>query len=200
MSNKFGLDWYRRPELIMADLIMRAATGEDRASRHYHRAVVLAVDLDGGMLQNENGGGSVDVVIENGTTKTYSAIVGPASPRGSIKARVLTDGLDRLLDDNELRVFWPMFPYDQIGIPISAGEHVYVVFEGNGGFDHGLWMSRVSGHDSANSFQGVDSYTAPSYKKSAMDSFEPNQPEYDLTDEGAGMTSPVSAMSFFNGE
>jgi len=115
-----------------------------------------------------------------------------------VKARVLTDGLDRLVADEDLRVFWPMFPQDQLAMPISPGEHVYVVFEDEG-FTHGLWISRVPGQDSANVFIGADSYTAPSAPGSAMDSFEPNDPEYDRTDEHAGLAPPIDSTAFFDG-
>lgn len=192
-----GADWYRRPELVLAELIRSRARGDDR-TRHYRRAVVVAVDLQGGLLQNESGAGSVVVRDRDGGSKTYPALTGVDNPRGSVKARILTDGFDRLLADEDLRVFWPMFPQDQLAVPISPGEHVYVVFEDEG-TSHGLWMSRVSGHDSANSFRGTDSYSAPSAQKSGMDFFEPNDPEYDRTDEHAGLAPPVDSTSFFEG-
>lgn len=192
-----GSDWYRRPELILADLLTRAARGEDVDRRHYHRAVVLAVDMDGGLLQNSDGTGGLDVTDRSGRTRHFDAIPGLENPRGSVKARVLSDGLDRLLDDSDVRVFWPLLPSDQLANPVSAGEHVYVVFEGSG-MDHGIWVSRVSGQDSANSFRGTDSYTAPSAPRSGMDSFEPNESQYDTSDEHAGLAPPVSGMSFFD--
>lgn len=193
-----GIDWYRRPELILGDLLVRAARGEHGAARHYHRAAVLAVDFVGGLLQNRDGSGGISVVDRTGRSRRYDAIVGPDNPRGSIKARVLTDGLDRLLDDADVRVFWPLLSSDQLSSPVSPGEHVYVVFEGEG-LDHGIWLSRVSGQDSANSFRGTDSYTAPSAPRSGMDSFEPNAPEYDTTDEHAALSPSRSGMSFFDG-
>lgn len=192
-----GADWFRRPELVLADLIRSRARGDDR-DRHYRRAVVLAVDLEGGRLQNETGSGSVSVRARDGKTRSYPAIPGVENPRGSVKARILTDGFDRLLADEDLRVFWPMFPQDQVSIPVSPGEHVYVVFEDEG-LAHGLWVSRVPGQDSANSFRGSDSYDAPSSPGSAMDSFEPNESEYDMTDEHAGLAPPIDSMSFFEG-
>lgn len=196
--NGRGSDWYRRPELILADVVMRAARGETTA-RHYHRAIVLAVDTDGGLLQNKDGTGGIDVVDRAGQTKRYDALAGPDNPRGSIKARILTDGLDRLLDDADVRVFWPLLPPDQLGNPVSPGEHVYVIFEG-AGMDHGMWIARVSGHESANSFKGTDSYTAPSAPQTGMDSFEPNDPEYETTDEHAGLAPSPNGMAFFGGE
>lgn len=192
-----GTDWYRHPELILADLIRSRARGDDR-ERHYRRAVVMAVDLEGGRLQNDSGSGSVTVRGRDGRSRTYQAMPGIENPRGAIKARVLTDGLDRLLADDDLRVFWPMFPHDQVSIPVAPGEHVYVVFEDEG-LTHGLWISRVSGQDSANSFKGIESYTAPSSQASAMDSFESNDPEYERTDEHAGLAPPVDSTSFFEG-
>jgi len=179
----------------MSSLIRREAQGEIE-KRHYHRAVVLAVDLDGGLLQNELGTGAVDVVDRFGKNQSFKAIVGPKNPRGSVKARVISDGLDRLLSDDDVRVFWPMMPSDQISMPVSPGEHVYVVFDGVG-TDHGLWISRVSGHDSANSYAGVDSYTAPSSQETAMDSFEPNEPEYPRDDNHAALAPPIDSTSFF---
>ena len=173
----------------MAELIKKAARGDDDV-QHYHRAVVMAVDHDGGMLQNDDGQGGITVTDRNGKERKFSAVTGPPNPRGSIKARVITNGLDRLLEDDDLRVFWPMLPPDQIGIPVSPGEHVYVIFEG-AGYDHGMWLSRVAGHDSANSYAGVESYVAPSAPKTAMDSFEPNDAEYPKTDEYSAL-SPTS--------
>jgi hypothetical protein len=190
-----GPDWYRRPELVLAELLQGAARG-DSVTRNYYRAAVLAVDLEGSRLQNESGEGGIRSVDRDGTVRQFDALVGPNNPRGSIKARVLTDGLDRLLDDADVRIFWPMFPQDQIGTPISPGEHVYVVFDGDE-LNHGLWLSRAPGHESANSFEGADSYTAPSAQQSAMDFFEPNEPEYQRTDAHAGLAPPADPNSFF---
>ena len=190
-----GADWFRNPELVLAEMIRERARGDERV-RHYRRAVVMAIDLDGGKLQNRDGSGSLSVRNRDGRVVTYPALVGPDNPRGSIKARILTDGLDRLLSDDELRVFWPMFPQDQLGIPVSSGEHVYVVFEDEG-LTHGLWISRVSGQDSANSFKGSDSYVSPSSPASAMDAFEDNPPEYQTDDVHASLAPPVDPNSFF---
>lgn len=193
-----GIDWYRRPELVLADVLLRAARGDDLIQRTYHRATVLAVDPIGGQLQNPAGNGGMDVQDRIGRSRRFSAITGPENPRWSVKARIITDGFDRMLADDELRVFWPIMPPDQVGITISPGEHVYVLFE-SAGTDHGLWLSRVSGQDSANSFQGTDSYTAPSAPQTGMDSFEPNDPEYDRTDDSAGLAPVKSGMDFFGG-
>lgn len=191
-----GTDWYRRPELIFADLVRTHARHDER-QRHYRRALVLAIDHEGGLLQNKDGSGGITVRDRSGQRKSYPALPGVDNPRGSIKARILTDGLDRLIADEDLRVFWPMFPQDQLAVPITPGEHVYIVFEDEG-MSHGLWVSRVPGEDSANSFLGMDSYVAPSAPGSAMDSFEPNDPEYDRSEEHASLAPPVDSTSFFD--
>ena len=188
------VDWFRRPEMILADLIRKAGRGEK--DRHYHRAVVLAVDLDGGKLQNPDAGGQVSVSQRDGSTKTFKAIAGPLNPRGSIKARILSDGFDRLLDDQQVRVFWPMFPQDLAGTPATPGEHVYVIFEGEG-MAHGLWVSRVAGHESANSYDGAQSYVAPSAPQSAMDSYEDNPAQYPKDDHNASLAPSPGAMANF---
>lgn len=188
-------DIYRRPELILADLLQREARGGER-QRAQRRAVVLAVDPDGGLLQNPAGDGQLAAHLREGGTRTYPAIVGPTNPRWAIKARVLTDGLDRLREDADTRVFWPMFPQDYMGMPISPGEHVYVTFEGEG-MEHGLWLVRVPGHDSANSYAGTESYTAPTAPQTAMDSFEENGPSYPRDDAYAGEAPSPGAMAAF---
>ncbi len=188
-------DWYRRPEMILGEVLQRAAR-EDHKERTYYKAVVLAVDLEGGKLQNPDGAGSVRVSLRDGSEKSYKSMVGPNNPRGSIKARVLSDGLDRLLADDDLRVFWPMFPQDLSGTPATPGEHVYVIFDGDG-TEHGLWISRVAGHESAGSADGTLTYTAPSSPESAMDVFEENGPEYARDDASAGLAPTNGAMDAF---
>ena len=106
----------------------------------------------------------------------------------------MTDGHDRLLDDNSLRVFWPMFPQDLSGTPATPGEHVYVMFEGEG-TSNGLWISRVAGQESANSFDGKTAYSAPSSPQSAMDTFESNSSRFPADDDHAGLAPVKGAMS-----
>jgi len=182
-----GTDKYRRPELILSDLIQGHAVGAltGKVGKLW-RAAVLAVDLEGGLLQNPFG---------NGGLGRFSALTGPENPRGAIKARILTDGLDRLLDDNETRVFWPLLPQDQIALPIAPGEHVYVMFEDEG-LGHGLWVGRVSGHESSNVFIGADSYSSPS-PANAMDSFEAPEDREQRDDAYAGMALPRTAVDAF---
>ena len=191
-------DYLRRPEVLLQEILQREARGGDE-KRYLHRAVVLAVDLDGGKLQNPNASGEVTLVDRSKRSVSYKAITGPENPRGSVKARILTDGFDRMLEDRDARVFWPMLPFDQIGVPVSPGEHVYVMFEGDG-TEHGLWLHRISGHDSAGSFAGSESYTAPSSPQSAMDSFESNGSRYQRDDAYAGEAPTPGAMSAFEDE
>lgn len=187
------LEKYRNPGLFLNELLRREALGENQSQRFLYRAVVLAVDVNGGQLQNESGAGTISSLASSGLRRQFKATVGPKNPRGSVKARVITNGLDRLMDDDETRVFWPLFPYDQISIPVSPGEHVYVLFEGNG-TSHGLWIARVAGHESANSFQGKDSYKNESLN--ASDSFvNTEQPIAD--DDRASEAPPRPATSAF---
>lgn len=192
---KKGLDWYRRPETILADLLREHARGKP-ADRTVRRALVLAIDHEGGVLQNPDGAGEYESVWPGQKSQKLKAIVGPANPRGAIKARILTDGHDRLRDDSDTRVYWPMFPPDQMGIPVVPGEHVFIMFEGEG-LDNGFWLTRVPGHESAGAFIGNRSYTAPSAHGSAMDSFTENEAEYPTTEEHAALVPGKSAMDNF---
>ena len=182
--------------MILAEVLSKA--GRDERERTYYKAVVMAVDLDGGQLQNPDGDGELIVVPRDGSTKKFKASVGPSNPRGSVKARVITDGFDRLLGEQDLRVFWPMFPQDISGVPVTPGEHVYVIFDGVG-TSHGLWVSRVAGHESANSSDGASNYDAPSSPQTAMDSFEENPPEYPRDDLHASLAPTDGAMDKFEG-
>lgn len=193
-----SLDWYRRPETILADLLRDAARGPT-ANRAMRRALVVAVDYEGGKLQNPDGSGQVRSSWPGQREIVFPAVVGPENPRGSIKARILTDGEDRLRQDGDLRVFWPLFPPDQIGVPVAPGEHVFVMFEGDG-MENGLWMSRVAGHEGASAYVGNQSYVATSAPGSAMDHFEPNTADYSKTERHAGLAPGGTAMDHFEDE
>ena len=195
-----GNDFYRRPENFLSDIVQREAVGPDE-SGFLLRAVVLAVDVQGGLLQNPDGAGSMSGVDIHNQPVKFNATVGPLNPRGSVKARLLTDGLDRLANDQETRVFWPLFSTDQISLPISPGEHVYVAWEGEG-TDHGVWISRVSGHDSANVFHGRETYrVSATSQQSAMSSFEEPAADYSK-DEAHASQAPADGhiMKFFKDE
>lgn len=193
--SKRGLDWHRRPEMVLADLLRNEARGPD-PERFLRRALVLAVDYAGGLLQNPDGHGSVRSSWPGQDEIVLPAVVGPVNPRGAIKARILTDGLDRLRPDSDVRVFWPLFPIDNVGIAISPGEHVLIMFEGSG-LENGLWLSRVPGHEGSGAFIGNRSYSASSSPGSAMDHFEPNEQEYSKDEADAALAPGKSAMDNF---
>lgn len=196
---KFDPQRFRNPELILSDLLRSAAVGEIVTAQDnpmvLHRAIVMAVDQEGGRLQNEVGAGDISVTLPDGHRRSYPASIGPTNPRGSIRARILTRAFDRLEADDRADVFWPLFSSEQLSLPISVGEHVYVMFE-DGHFEHGLWISRVSGHDAANNFPGAQSYDFPTGRRSAMTAFEGDSVDYPQEDDFAG-EAPRSAMDAF---
>jgi hypothetical protein len=76
------------------------------------------------------------------TTRVGELEKNPPNPKGSIRARVISSNMDRAFkDEEELPVYWPLFPYDLM--PVKEGEHVYVCFEDNASKGHGLWITRV---------------------------------------------------------
>ncbi len=177
---------FRKPELFLSELLRKSAQGNiserDENSRVFYRALVVAVDVQGGRLENEAGTGKLTHVM-NGKSVDVPANVGPTNPQNSVKARILTDGFDQFITDDRLRVFWPFFP-EHVSIPIKPGEHVYVLFEDEG-FQHGLWFSKVSGHEGLNRFAGQKSFVAESSLANLFPGSEP--PAGDLnTDAAAG--------------
>lgn len=88
--------------------------------------MVTKIDLVGGKLEGP------DAQIRKNETP---------NPKGSIQARIITDGANRAIPEKDLPVFWPFFPYDLM--PIKEGEHVYVIFEDNNNKSHGLWLTRI---------------------------------------------------------
>lgn len=155
-------DFFHRPEVFFAELMQKYVRGEfmerTEGTRVFHRALVVAVDVVGGRLENisPTDNDKVQHTLPNGQTVTVPANVGPTNPRNSIKARVLTDGQDQFYGDSKLRVFWPFMP-EHFSVPIKPGEHAYVMFEDTG-MTHGLWFGKVSGHEGLNFFPGIDSY------------------------------------------
>lgn len=148
-----------RPELLLKELLTNAFKDGFVKRTEYipiiQRAVVIAVDMEGGKLENPSGDGKFDCIV-NGEGKELEAKLGPANPQNSIKARVLTNGEDKFSDDQNLRVFWPFFP-EHISYPIKPGEHVYVMYE-DSQKQHGLWIGKVPGHEGVNFAKGEDFY------------------------------------------
>lgn len=168
----WSIERSRRPEILLEELLKSTAAGNEK--RSFLRARVLAYDELGGRLQNPDG---------SGTVGEFTASVGPTNPIGSIKARVLTNGIDSITEDSDARVFWPMSPHDSLSIPVVPGEHVIVMFEDSKS-DHGLWLSRVSGQDDQNFVPGEESYTASRSQSTAMDAFVEPDLGYEPTDYG----------------
>jgi len=104
------------PSRILSRLIQDYVDGSLDDRTFLYRAQVVAVDYVGAQLESS-----------------------PApNPKNSVRARILT--LDRYKDDEDLTIFWPLFPFDLY--PIKPGEHIYVLFE-DAEEEHGLWLSRI---------------------------------------------------------
>lgn len=161
VDNGRAREFFRRPELFFSELLKKSARGVLRESTDYvqflFRAVVVAVDVEGGKLENPDADGRLTHVVD-GRSFDVPARAGPTNPRNSVKARILSDGYDQFVHDDRLRVFWP-FMQEHVSAPIKPGEHVYVVFE-DPGMEHGLWIAKVPGHENANYFKGESSYGA----------------------------------------
>jgi len=115
MANEFDLI---NPERCFYDAI-KNATESGGASSFLKRAVVTEIDMVGGQLDDS-----------------------PKNPKNSIRARIISDSSQCFLSEDELPVFWPLFPFDVF--PIKEGEHVYVVYENEAKADHGLWITRMA--------------------------------------------------------
>lgn len=154
-------DRFRRPEILFQELLRKHARGEllerGEHTQFLHRALVIAVDVQGAKLENPDANGKVTHKIDGVGTFDVPARTGPENPPNSIKARVLSDGDDKFTNDEQLRVFWPFFP-ESISVPIKPGEHVYVVFEDTEQ-QHGLWVTKVPGHTGVNYSPGKKFYT-----------------------------------------
>lgn len=162
MARPTDPDRVRRPELVLGEMLRTYAQGgfasADESSKVVYRAVVLAVDMEGGLLSGPSvGTGVVEGIGVDGRRREYTRVVGPLNPRGSAKAIVIDAARDSFYDEDAARVLWPFFPVDQVALPISPGEHVYSIFE-DPNMEHGLWVCRVSGHDSPNVMPGSEHF------------------------------------------
>jgi hypothetical protein len=194
LANENQSDRLRFPEYFLSDLIHKSVREEIPNSNKnptiFKQALVLAVDPFGGKLSNPDGQGSLIQVI-GGRTIEIKAVKGPKNPRNSIKARILTDGEDQFVGDEDLTVFYPMLP-ENFTPPIKPGEHALVLFldENN---DNGLWVNKYPGSDGVNFTVGEKNFQSskdesltnlfPSLKKDSSE-------EEDLgTDEAASESS-----------
>ena len=151
---------FRRPSIAFQDILRKGSGGAYREKGQYSafmfRAVVIAIDPEGGKLETPTGephikngkdwaegGDKLNQLVQfsDGTVINYDITPnkGPVNPPDSIKARIISSNMDQFISDDDLRVYWPMFP----GISnVTAGEMAYVVFEDES-FTHGLWLARV---------------------------------------------------------
>jgi hypothetical protein len=191
MSDSQNYDKFHRPELFFAELLQKSASGKLQENgenvRFLYRATVLAVDVLGGKLENPTAVGSVSHSYNNKSV-TFLSKIGPENPRNSIKARVLTDSLDGVTADEDLKIFWPLFP-EHIMVPIKPGEHVYVIFEDTN-FQHGLWLCKIPGHEGVNFVKGQSKFESDS-SQSLSNKFSDSsglaaQNETEKTDETEG--------------
>lgn len=153
---------FLRPEQILADVIEKGGKGlylERGATIPFLlRAIVVAVDVEGGKLENPKGDGSLSHQL-SGKSFQVPATIGPKNPANSVKARIITGGRDQFIHDDRLRVFWPFFD-EHVSTPVKPGEYVYVMFEDEGD-SHGLWISKISGHEGVNYARGRDFFVEP---------------------------------------
>jgi len=152
-----------KPEVYQAQLMSKFVQGKfvERGDivSPFFRAQVISFDPVGGNLENPDGNGSAR--SRNPQSKDYyeiNARVGPSNPVRSLRARIITDHLDSGTADEDLRIFWPLFP--ATGFDPVILDFVYVFFEQNDK-KHGLWVSRVPGPlgEKTNSSPGSDIYT-----------------------------------------
>lgn len=131
------------PGRIFNNLLKDYVAGNLDSTRVLYRATVIKIDTVGGALSGP------------GTNNTEL----PANPKGSVQARVITNALDTYTDDDNLTVFWPLFPYDLM--PVKEGEDVYVIFEDPDNKEFGLWITRIPEPNDVHSFNltpGVKKY------------------------------------------
>lgn len=130
------------PEKVLLSSLRDLQEGKvDTVFSFVRRALVVAIDHIGGRLEQ----------------------IPKKNPKNSIRARIISEPSPHaFLENDDLPVFWPLFPYDLM--PIKEGEHVYVIFDGER-TDHGLWLSRI-----AEPFEVDDRNITPGIKKYQIDS------------------------------
>ena len=162
MPSNLSNEKFRRPTIAFQDILRKGSGGAYREKGEYSafmfRAVVIAIDTEGGKLETptgdphhkagdkwEKGGDKLSVIVQDAkgpplAKYEITPTKGPVNPPNSVKARIISNNMDQFISDDDLRCYWPMFP----GISnITAGELAYVVFEDET-FSHGLWLSRVT--------------------------------------------------------
>jgi hypothetical protein len=111
------------PARIQNNVVNDYISGELDGYGVIHRAIVVRIDPVGGELP------------------TPDKPEDPPNPPNSFLGRIISDSMDGgIEDEDELPIFWPVFPHDVM--PIKEGEHAYVIFEDELG-EHGVWLSRI---------------------------------------------------------
>lgn len=123
------------PERNILNLLRDYVNNRLDGSTFLYKAVVIKIDQIGGQLEKN-----------------------PKNPKNSIQARIISDSSHSILDNDDLPIFWPLFPFDVL--PIKEGEHVYIIWE-NEKKDHGLWITRIPEPlevDGKNLTKGIEKY------------------------------------------
>lgn len=151
MSSPLFNEKFRRPTVGFTELLKKGIGGLLRERDEYvpfmFRALVIAADTQGGRLETPDSSLSstsfTQVVVDQTGRQLASYEIrptrGPKNPKGSVRARIVSNNMDKFIDDDDLRTFWPLFPGVQSP---SAGQLVYVVFEDEE-MTHGLWLAKV---------------------------------------------------------
>ena len=105
------------PERNILNLLRDYSSGKLDNTSFLYKAIVVKIDQTGGQLEKD-----------------------PKNPKNSIQARIIENSYHSMLNDVDLPVFWPLFPFDIL--PVKEGEHVYVIYE-NEKKDHGIWITRI---------------------------------------------------------
>ena len=123
------------PEKNILSALRDLTEGKLGGDTFLRRALVVEIDHVGGKLEEKP----------------------TQNPKGSIRARIISEPSPHtFLENAELPVFWPLFPYDTF--PLKETEHVYVIFETP---SHGIWLSRIPEPfdvDNKNITPGIEKY------------------------------------------
>lgn len=141
------------PEKNLLSALRDLTEGKLSGDAFVRRALVVEIDHVGGKLEQNP--------VKN--------------PKNSIRARIVSEPSPHaFLKNEDLPVFWPLFPYDVF--PVKETEHVYVIFETP---LHGLWISRIP-----EPFEVDDKNNTPGIKKYQLnDSHITEQQVQDLSSE-----------------
>ena len=123
------------PEKNILSALRDLTEGKLGGDTFLRRALVVEIDHVGGKLEEKP----------------------TQNPKGSIRARIISEPSPHtFLENADLPVFWPLFPYDTF--PLKETEHVYVIFETP---SHGIWLSRIPEPfdvDNKNITPGIEKY------------------------------------------